>query len=76
MDAASYEGKVVGGIVSWAAARDVDVLVVAGDVFDGMEERAPTVSLVATFGAARAHAEPLACVRDVVADRLRKATPQ
>jgi glycerate kinase len=76
VDAASYEGKVVGGVVSWAAERHIDVLVVAGDVFDGMEERAPTVSLVATFGAERAHAEPLACVREVVAERLRRGTPR
>lgn len=71
VDAASYEGKVVGGVVALAEARGVDVLVVAGDVFDGMETRVPTVSLVERFGSDRARAEPLACVRTVVADHLR-----
>ena len=75
VDAGSYEGKVVGGVVEMAAAAGVPVLVVAGDVFDGMEAQAPTCSLVGTFGEARARADVLACVREVVAAELARRSP-
>ncbi len=71
VDAASYEGKVVGGLVAEAASHDVPVLVVAGDCFDGVAERAETVSLTGRFGAERAMSDPLGCVREVVAGHLR-----
>lgn len=70
VDAASYEGKVVGGIVEAAAHHGVDVLVVAGAVYDGVSDRAPTVSLSARFGAERSFADPLGCVRRAVAEHL------
>lgn len=71
VDAASYEGKVVGGIVQAAReARSVPVLVVAGDVFDGVADRAPTVSLTERFGAQRSLQDPLGCIRKVVAAHL------
>lgn len=70
VDAASYEGKVVGGIVDAAAHHDVPVLVVAGAVYDDVTERAPTVSLSARFGSERSHEDPLGCVRTVVAEHL------
>lgn len=70
VDAASYEGKVVGGIVDAAATAGVPVLVVAGAVYDGVATRAETVSLTERFGEARSFADPLGCVRDVVAAHL------
>lgn len=73
VDAASYEGKVVGGIVDAAAAAAVPVLVVAGAVYDGVATQADTVSLTDRFGEARSYSDPLGCVREVVAERLRTA---
>lgn len=70
VDAASYEGKVVGGIVEAAGDHDVPVLVVAGEIYDDVAERAPTVSLTATFGPERSLADPTGCVREVVAAHL------
>ena len=77
VDAGSYQGKVVGGVVAMAAAAGVPVLVVAGDVFDGTETRAPTCSLVQTFGEERARSQVLGCVREVVAAELeRRSAPR
>ena len=71
LDAQSFEGKVVGGVVASATAAGVPVLVVAGDVFDGAEAGLDVVSLVERFGAERAFADPLGAIRDVVYERLR-----
>ena len=46
----------MGGVVDLAASLGVPVLVVAGEVFDGCEERVDAVSLVARFGRERAMA--------------------
>lgn len=70
VDAASYEGKVVGGIVEAAAHHAVPVLVVAGAVYDDVSDRAPTVSLSGRFGAERSFEDPLGCVREVVTAHL------
>ncbi|CAN5836777.1 glycerate kinase [soil metagenome] len=70
VDEASFHGKVVGGMVDLAAEYDVPVLVVAGEVFDGVGDRCDAESLVRRFGRERAMADTLACVTEVVADRL------
>lgn len=70
VDATSFEGKVVGGVVDLAAEVGVPVLVVAGEVFDDAHQRVDAVSLVARFGRDRALADPLACITEVVAERL------
>lgn len=70
VDAPSYDGKVVGGVVELASSLGIDVLVVAGDVDDEVSERAPTVSLVSRFGADRARREPRGCITEVVRDHL------
>lgn len=70
VDAASFEGKVVGGVVELAAEVGVPVLVVAGELFDDARRRVDAVSLVERFGRARALGDPLACITEVVADRL------
>jgi glycerate kinase len=70
MDEASFDGKVVGGIVELAAELEVPVLVVAGEVFDGVESRVDAISLVSRFGRQRAMAETVACITEAVAERL------
>ncbi len=70
VDAQSYEGKVVGGVADVASRHGVPVLVVAGQVFDAVDDRAATVSLRDRFGLDRAMTQPLRCVREVVAADL------
>lgn len=74
LDAESFEGKAVGGVVDLATAAGVPVLVVAGDVVAGeLPELPPSVevvSLVARFGRDRALADPAGCVEDVVRTHL------
>lgn len=79
VDAESFDGKVVGGVLELAAEVDVPALVVAGEVLDGGEVGrlaaasggdVEVVSLVERFGAERARAEVLGCVTEVVAGVL------
>lgn len=74
VDEQSYEGKVVGGVVSLAELYRVPALVIAGQVFDGVEGRAATVSLAAEFGLERSFDEPLGCVRRALVAALEKHT--
>ena len=60
----------VGGVADTAAELGVEVLVVAGQVFDGVDARVPTVSLAQRFGLDEAMADPLGCVERAVADAL------
>jgi glycerate kinase len=71
VDEQSFDGKVVGGIVDLAAALEVPVLVVAGEVMAPMPDGVATVSLTERFGGERSRLETLACVEEVVADHLR-----
>ena len=71
VDAQSFEGKVVGGVVDLASSLDVPVLVIAGEVFDGCEEIVDAVSLVARFGRERAMQDTLRCIEEVAAERLK-----
>jgi glycerate kinase len=74
VDAASFDGKVVGGILELAAEFAVPVLVVAGEVFDGARSRVGAdveiVSLVERFGRQRAMADTSGCITEVVARHL------
>jgi glycerate kinase len=77
LDAQSFRGKAVGGVVELAHELGVPVVVVAGDVYRdelvaGELEGLDVVSLVERFGAERAHAEVLACVEEVVTEALRE----
>jgi len=76
LDAQSFAGKAVGGVVDLAREADVPVLVVVGDIYadelspdllDGLE----VVSLVERFGAEKARADVLTCVEAIVAEALR-----
>jgi glycerate kinase len=70
VDEESFDGKVVGGVAELADSLGVPVLVVAGEVFDGVDGRLPTVSLVERFGAERSSDEVLACVEEAVGSWL------
>src|SRR6185437_11852899 len=69
VDATSFTGKVVGGVLERAGAAGVEALVVAGDV-RGAVPGVRAVSLVRRFGPRRAWREPAACIAETVADAL------
>jgi len=70
LDAQSFEGKAVGGVVELAGALGVPVLVVAGQVFDGAGARVDAESLVARVGEERALGDSVAAIEEAVAERL------
>ncbi len=70
LDDESFEGKVVGGVASFASAAGVPVLALAGAIYDGAHERIDAVSLSERFGEERSMADPAGCVRDAVRERL------
>jgi len=70
LDAQSFEGKVVGGVVALAEPAGVPVVAIVGEVFDGVESRVPVVSLVERFGEERALAEAVACLEEATFDVL------
>jgi len=70
IDAESFDGKVVGGVVGWAAELGIPVLAVAGRCYDGVDERVDAVALVDRFGEERSMADVLGCIEQVVADHL------
>jgi glycerate kinase len=70
VDEQSFDGKVVGGVAELAASVGVPVVAIAGEVFDAVDERVRTVSLVERFGRERALAETLPCVEEVVREVL------
>lgn len=75
VDAESFEGKAVGGVVDLATAAGVPVLVVAGEILVGELPELPAsvrmVSLVARFGRDRAMADVAGCVAEVVDSAVR-----
>ena len=70
LDEASFDGKVVGGLVALAEEFGVPILAVAGEVFDGVGDRVEAVSLVRSFGRERAMADTAACITEAVAAHL------
>lgn len=86
LDHESFDGKVVGGVLSYAAELGIPALVVAGEVFDDVDVASAlpgaagsagagsagvtVVSLVERFGSDRAMADTAACVIEVVAGYL------
>ena len=70
LDEMSFDGKVVGGIAELAAEFEVPVLVVAGEVFDGVGDRVDAVSLVERFGRERALGDTEACIAEAVRAHL------
>jgi glycerate kinase len=73
LDAQSFQGKVVGGVVELAAAADVAALVVVGEAERGVSVPAgvPVVSLVESVGRERAIEDTAAVIEALVLDYLR-----
>ena len=72
LDAASFDGKVVGGVARMASAAGVPVLAVVGRVCGGAKLfRGELVSLSDRYGPALAMADTAKLVARVVAERLR-----
>ncbi len=73
LDASSWSGKVVGGVVALAREAGIPVLIVAGAVGPGGPEGAGEAeihSLTARFGDGRARSDPARGVEEVVAQAL------
>jgi glycerate kinase len=68
LDAESFNGKVVGGVVELAARHGVPVLVVAGAVDAEVAGRVSSISLLDTFGAEASWRDPLGCVTRATTD--------
>jgi glycerate kinase len=76
LDEQSFRGKAVGGVAELARDAGVPVLVVAGDRYvDDLPQGIEVVSLVDRFGDDRARSDVLACVEEVVRERLSRGTP-
>lgn len=70
VDAESFDGKVVGGVLRLAEPLGVPVLAVAGQVFDDADERIDTIALADRYGMDRALTDTVACIGEAVADHL------
>jgi glycerate kinase len=71
LDEESFHGKSVGGVVALAEEAGVPVVVLAGDAVG--DHAVPFRTLVATFGEARAWADPLGALTELTAEVLRAA---
>jgi glycerate kinase len=69
LDEESFDGKAVGGVVALAADVGVPAIILAGDAVG--EHAVPQRTLVASFGAERAWADPLGALRELVTVVLR-----
>jgi glycerate kinase len=67
VDATSFAGKVVGGVVALASSAAI----VAGRIADGIDVPVPAISLVERFGEERAWSDAAACVADAAAELCR-----
>jgi glycerate kinase len=81
LDAESFDGKVVGGVASYAADLGIPVLAIAGAVFDDeiagpvaeLGGRFESVSLTERFGADRSRHDTVACIAEVVAEAIARS---
>jgi len=74
LDAESFNGKVVGGVVAAAVDAGAACLVIVGSIDETLEPTWPTgvevVDLTERFGAERARTETVELVAQLVAERL------
>ena len=75
LDAQSFGGKAVGGVVELAREANVPVLVIAGQIYrdelaDEDLEGIRAVSLVERFGQERAHADVAGCIAEIMREEL------
>jgi glycerate kinase len=73
LDATSFDGKVVGGVASLAAAAGVDAVAIVGRADHGIESPIPVVDLQSRFGERRAMSETLVCLREAAGELLGSA---
>lgn len=73
LDQTSFDGKVVGGVASLAAAAGVDVVAIVGRADDGIGSHLPVVDLRARFGERRAMVDTRACVTEAARGLLASA---
>lgn len=69
LDATSFDGKVVGGVLEAAARQRLPALVVAGEIAPETAS-VPAISLIERFGRARAFAEPADCIAEALAGAI------
>ncbi|MDK3255036.1 glycerate kinase [Blastococcus capsensis] len=72
LDAESFNGKVVGGVLELARVHGVPSLVVAGAVEEQVAAPATAVSLLDSFGPEAAWGDPLGCIERATTRWLRK----
>ena len=72
LDEQSFEGKVVGGVQTWALAAGKPVGALVGDAAPEVAARIEHVSLVDAYGEARAMNEPLWCIQQAAATLLER----
>jgi glycerate kinase len=70
LDAQSFEGKVVGGVLAMAEEAGVPCVAIAGEVLDEAAGRIEAVSLVERFGADKATGQTPRCIEEIVAELL------
>jgi glycerate 2-kinase len=71
LDEQSFEGKVVGGVAAMAAEAGVAI---AGQIYDGCDERIDALSLTALYGEERSRNDTAACVTEAVRTWLQNRT--
>jgi glycerate 2-kinase len=74
LDETSFDGKVVGGVQSWAQAAGKPVGAVVGGAEPDVAARIDHVSLVDCYGEERARREPLWCIEHATAALLPRLT--
>lgn len=70
LDQSSFNGKVVGGVVSLATELEVSVVGVVGVSERGLRDRLHVVDLCERFGVEAAHSETLRCIGDATTELL------
>src|SRR5262249_33560384 len=65
LDATSFDGKVVGGVLEACARRGIPVVVIAGEIAPGLSPPVPAYSLVERYGRDRAYADAAACLAEL-----------
>ncbi len=74
MDAESFDGKVVGGVVEIAAELNKPVVAICGDIHEAVRSRVDSVSLIDLFGEQQAFAQPLHCIEQAALQILKRLT--
>jgi len=74
MDAESFDGKVVGGVVEIATELNKPVMAICGDIHETVRSRVDSVSLIDLFGEQQAFAQPLHCIEQAALQILKRLT--